>query len=360
MRASRDRNTPRSTSATAAASPVCARRPDRSATATITRCARVSSRRWNASCWTGVGSGPTPRHAWPSSSSSRDGTIPAGGTRPSAICHLSTTKGASYPPLAQIHNRPRNRGNSRLPLVQHRTSPWRDRDAHPGRHASQSNPERAGAARADPSSRLDPSSRTLRSRDPTTGSPSPSRLDQPTCDTHNRRNCSVNRNRHCLKVVDGFRSLIDSLPSSLRSSNSRWRDIAPHAIAFDGHRWHARAWCCEREEFRDLVLTRIERLGRLKHVAFEPEHDLQWSETVRLRLCPHPGLSEEQSQAIQRDYDGRGARQPGVLSPAAIPGCRAEFCVATRQCQAMRWCRIVRRLPLVGSLRRMKRSRVTV
>ena len=58
--------------------------------------------------------------------------------------------------------------------------------------------------------------------------------------------------------------------------------------------------------------------------------------------------------------DGRGARQPGVLSPAAIPGCRAEFCVATRQCQAMRWCRIVRRLPLVGSLGRMKRSRVTV
>ena len=40
---------------------------------------------------------------------------------------------------------------------------------------------------------------------PTTGSPSPSRLDQPTCDTHNRRNCSVNRNRHCLKVVDRFR-----------------------------------------------------------------------------------------------------------------------------------------------------------
>ena len=90
--------------------------------------------------------------------------------------------------------------------VPHGTSPWRDRDAHPGRRASQSNPERAGAARADPSSRLDPSSRTLRSRDPTTGSPSPSRLDQPTCDTHNRRNCSVNRNRHCLKVVDSFRT----------------------------------------------------------------------------------------------------------------------------------------------------------
>ena len=46
--------------------------------------------------------------------------------------------------------------------------------------ASQSNPERAGAARADPSSRLDPSSRTLRSRDPTTGSAFP----KPSGSTH--------------------------------------------------------------------------------------------------------------------------------------------------------------------------------
>ena len=118
---------------------------------------------------------------------------------------VSLAMRAAFPwPLPRHHRRDRLLPNV-LPLVQHRTSPWRDRDAHPGRRASQSNPERAGAARADPSSRLDPSSRTLRSRDPTTGSPSPSRLDQPTCDTHNRRNCSVNRNRHCLKVVDRFR-----------------------------------------------------------------------------------------------------------------------------------------------------------
>ena len=114
-------------------------------------------------------------------------------------------------PLPRHHRRDRLLPNV-LPLVQHRTSPWRDRDAHPGRRASQSNPERAGAARADPSSRLDPSSRTLRSRDPTTGSPSPSRLDQPTCDAHNRRNCSVNRNRHCLKVVDRFRRKLKLAP----------------------------------------------------------------------------------------------------------------------------------------------------
>ena len=35
-----------------------------------------------------------------------------GATPPSDTCHPSTTNGASYPPLAQIHNRPRNRGKS--------------------------------------------------------------------------------------------------------------------------------------------------------------------------------------------------------------------------------------------------------
>ena len=43
------------------------------------------------------------------------------------------------------------------------------------------------------------------------GIPQPRRLDQPTCDTHNRRNCSVNRNRHCLKVVDRFRLGVDRI-----------------------------------------------------------------------------------------------------------------------------------------------------
>ena len=56
---------------------------------------------------------------------------------------------------------PRHRRRHRLlpnvlPLVQHRASPWRDRDAHPGRRPSPSNPERAAPARVDPSSRLDP------------------------------------------------------------------------------------------------------------------------------------------------------------------------------------------------------------
>ena len=112
MRASRDRSTPRSPSASDAGTPACAPPPDRSGIATTTPCAKASSRPSNANCSSAGGSGLTPKRGWPSSSSSRAGTIRDGATPPSDICHPSTTNGASYPPLAQIHNRPRNRVNS--------------------------------------------------------------------------------------------------------------------------------------------------------------------------------------------------------------------------------------------------------
>ena len=69
-------------------------------------------------------------------------------------------------------------------------SPQSRDDVHHNRTQSVHGRSSAGGPFKPP----DPSSRTLRSRDPTTASPSPSRLDQPTCEQrHNRRNCSVNR-----------------------------------------------------------------------------------------------------------------------------------------------------------------------
>ena len=87
--------------------------------------------------------------------------------------------------------------------------PWYNtehRHAHPRRRPSSSGAERAGPARTHPSSRLDPTPRTLCSRHPKTRRPSRSGLDQSTRNIHNRRNCTVNGYRQCLKVVDRFRS----------------------------------------------------------------------------------------------------------------------------------------------------------
>ena len=97
------------------------------------------------------------------------------------------------------------------------------------------------------------------------------------------------------------RRAVDIRYQSLTSS--RWRAVAPHALAFDGYRWHLRAWCCEREDFRDFVLSRIDEWGETRAVNYDPADDVEWNTKTTLRLCPHSGLKEEQRQAIQRDYN---------------------------------------------------------
>lgn len=85
-------------------------------------------------------------------------------------------------------------------------------------------------------------------------------------------------------------------------TNSRWRWIAPHALAFDGHRWHLRAWACDRADFRDFVITRIDDIGETRTIHVDPDDDLLWTRTCTLCLYPHPALSPDQKEAIQRDY----------------------------------------------------------
>ncbi|MBP1804676.1 helix-turn-helix transcriptional regulator [Rubellimicrobium aerolatum] len=85
-------------------------------------------------------------------------------------------------------------------------------------------------------------------------------------------------------------------------TNTRWRIIAPHALAFDGFRWHVRAWACDRGEFRDFVISRIDQIGEAREVDYDARDDLEWSTKVTLKLRPHPRLGDAQRHAIERDY----------------------------------------------------------
>jgi len=89
-------------------------------------------------------------------------------------------------------------------------------------------------------------------------------------------------------------------------SRSERRVIAPHALAFDGHRWHARAWSVENGDFRDYVLARMSDIGGLHDVDYDPDHDLEWNRYVSLKICPHPALDDEQKKAIEKDYGMSG------------------------------------------------------
>ncbi|MCZ8182412.1 MAG: WYL domain-containing protein [Beijerinckiaceae bacterium] len=119
------------------------------------------------------------------------------------------------------------------------------------------------------------------------------------------RNVDSNCLRQILEAIRSNRCLEVHYQSL---TNSRIRQIAPHALAFDGFRWHVRAWACDRDEFRDFVLTRIDNIKLGPPVDFNPADDVEWNTTAMLDLRPHPGLTDEQSLAIQRDYsmvDGR-------------------------------------------------------
>lgn len=81
-----------------------------------------------------------------------------------------------------------------------------------------------------------------------------------------------------------------------------WRWVSPHALGFDGFRWHVRAWCHTRNEFRDFVIARILKVRGSKPSDSDPQTDRGWHREVTLKIAPHPELSDGPRQAIELDY----------------------------------------------------------
>jgi WYL domain len=80
------------------------------------------------------------------------------------------------------------------------------------------------------------------------------------------------------------------------------REISPHALAYDGFRWHTRAYCHERLDFRDFVCARILRIGDFRASDISPEQDVHWNALLEVILGPHPELPPQQRRAIELDY----------------------------------------------------------
>jgi hypothetical protein len=125
----------------------------------------------------------------------------------------------------------------------------------------------------------------------------------------------------------------------------RW--ITPHAIAFDGFRWHARALCHENSDFRDFVLARVRRVEDAKPTAIDGAVDEEWRRLVTLRLAANPQLPSEHRRAIEFDFGmSHGAlavemrvceayyfeRLHGLdLDPTIVPAQRQQIVLVNRE-----------------------------
>lgn len=82
------------------------------------------------------------------------------------------------------------------------------------------------------------------------------------------------------------------------------RVIVPLALVDIGLRWHVRAYCRLRQEFRDFVLTRMDNPVVIEDSQVQreesPDQDVQWSRIIELDLVPHP--SHKRPEIIAMDY----------------------------------------------------------
>lgn len=106
---------------------------------------------------------------------------------------------------------------------------------------------------------------------------------------------------------------------SVSSNNNTDHLIAPHGFAYDGMRWHVRAYCYDTHDFRDFVLSRILRcdvpeiaapsdrfpdpLGNgFREVGTSGRDDRDWNDLIDLVLCANPALPDRARRAIELDY----------------------------------------------------------
>ncbi len=105
-------------------------------------------------------------------------------------------------------------------------------------------------------------------------------------------------------IVVAIRRLeaIHILYQSMSAPDPEWRWIAPHALAFDGFRWHARSYCEKSKDYRDFVISRVIEVRQTRSSARQSIADSAWDQIVELHIAPHPELSPNQKRVVELDY----------------------------------------------------------
>ena len=95
---------------------------------------------------------------------------------------------------------------------------------------------------------------------------------------------------------------VDVTYQSMSASEPERRQISPHALGYDGFRWHVRAFCHSRGSYRDFVIARVLRASPAQVDALGADADAAWHRRVDLVIGPNPALSPGAKRVIELDY----------------------------------------------------------
>lgn len=106
-----------------------------------------------------------------------------------------------------------------------------------------------------------------------------------------------------LSIAARSHRMVEITYRSMSEPQPHKRRLSPHTIVHVGRRWHVRAYCSEKQQFRDYALGRIVD-ARLIEMPSEKlmEDDKAWMSEVRVRLVAHPDLTSEQESVIRFEY----------------------------------------------------------
>ncbi len=108
-----------------------------------------------------------------------------------------------------------------------------------------------------------------------------------------------------------LRSLLDSIRNnnaiyieyqSMSNPKPSWRWVTPHAIGFDGYRWHTRAFCHNSKKYKDFHLGRILKIGAEKEHIGDHTSDFAWFNNITFEIAPHKELSDGQKICVEFDF----------------------------------------------------------
>lgn len=127
--------------------------------------------------------------------------------------------------------------------------------------------------------------------------------------------------QHFAAISEAIRSnrAVQLTYRSMQKPEPHQRVISPHNLIRAGRRWHVRAYCDTRQDFRDYALGRIVEVKLLPALVYQSEQDDKaWLTKVRVRLVAHPDLTPKQESLIRFEYLGNTAARVETCRGALV------------------------------------------